>query len=133
MLRQGVALQSRCLCLPRGGPTRSLRRGRRQKQLHLNMCRSRHCSPFRIRNASAVSSRHPPRARAAHEEEPPAPCLVALKATGLSLYASPTGERGARWPDSVATSGKSIFLVNDTRHRPFIRYGFSRVLKFPSS
>eukprot|EP00964_Phaeocystis_antarctica_P049755 scaffold28819_cov31-Phaeocystis_antarctica.AAC.4 len=33
---------------PRGGPTRSLRGGCRQKQLHLNMFRSRPSSPLRI-------------------------------------------------------------------------------------
>ena len=44
------------------------------------------------------------------EEEPPAPCLVALKATGLSLSTSPTGEKGARCAGPTpSTSGKTVF------------------------
>ena len=80
-----LTLQSRCLGLPRGGPTRSsLRSGCRQKELHLNVCRSRPCSPLRILRPSATSSPHPPREGGhAHEEEPPAPCLVPLELAKL--------------------------------------------------
>ena len=82
------------------------------------MCRSR---PFALlfvsSEPSAVSFQHPP-CEGGHtpEEEPPAPCLVAPKAIGLSLSASPAGEKGARWPDSIydLQAVRPFLIVNDT-------------------
>ena len=31
----------------------------------------------------------------------PAPCFIALKATGLPLSREPNGRKGARWPDAI--------------------------------
>ena len=46
-----LTLQSHCCYLPPGGPARSLRGGRRLKDPHLNLCRSRPRSPLRtLRN-----------------------------------------------------------------------------------
>jgi len=80
----------------RSAPTCGHQRARRGCHSQVELSSSYPSEP------SAVSSPHPPRAgRQAHDEEPPTPCLVALKATGLSLSASSTGEKGARWPDSI--------------------------------
>ena len=98
-----MTLQSRCLCLPRGGPTRSLRGGHRQKELHLNMFRSRP-RPLALTLfvsfgiVSRLVSAPAPRGQACPRRgSSNAVLVVALKATGrvtVSLSASSTGETG---------------------------------------